>query len=399
VRSSTRSIVLICTGVIAAMSMSRPAWGIPAFARAYGVPCSGCHTAISRRSEFGDVFRKAGYHWPGSGDLALKPTPIEMEGSALARGLFPAVVPLALSVQMSAAYTNDPDAAADFALGRPTLRLLFGASVNDHVSFFGTWSFQGEAPSELYIHIARPILGRPELNARVGMLDPTTTLFRANEALIAPFILSSSGLNGHTVSQGRLGGEINGSVLKRLFWAAGAVQNAGVGSNADTYYHVSYKIGGMDLAGNEPDLDLSEGSIVDDVVITLGHWAYWGRVAGLAGDNIYRIRRFGLDARLGFRGITVWGGVMLGLDRDLTIYVDNESVTWFGEVSYPVFAWLMPMYLYQYQDAASFGREVETHDLGFVLLPLENTRAVARYSYSDDGRRNDVAELQILFGF
>jgi hypothetical protein len=391
----------LLTGVVvmvAAGASPRRAHAIPAFARIYRVPCSTCHTVVTRRSEFGDVFRKAGYHWPGADDGALAPPPIEMKGAALQPGLFPIGVPLAVLATMSAAYTNDPNAETKLVLGKPALRLLLGGNFGRHVAFFGTWSGQGP-PGELYLHVARPIKCRPELNVRVGLLDPTTTLFKANDAIVAPYILSSDGLNGHTISQGRTGGELNGALFHRLFWAAGAVQNGGIGSNIDTYYHASYKLGGMNYEGELPDSELEGDSPWSDLVITAGHWGYWGRVANLAGDDIYRIRRFGLDLKISFRDLAVWGGVMYGLDRDRSTYVDNRSLTWFAEASYAIRSWLVPMYMYQYQDAASFMRERQTHDLGVAMLALENVRILAKLGYSPDGVENESAELKVLVAF
>src|SRR6185295_20010804 len=72
--------------------LGRSAQAIPAFAREYNVSCSTCHTLVTRRNEFGDAFRRAGYHWPGGdqGDQSARAmTPVEMKGQALGTGLLP----------------------------------------------------------------------------------------------------------------------------------------------------------------------------------------------------------------------------------------------------------------------------------------------------------------------
>jgi hypothetical protein len=383
--------------VIVVLSAAEPAQAIPAFARRYGVPCATCHSAITRRNEFGDAFRKAGYRWPGLVDEEAGTAPIEMRGVSTMRTLLPAQVPLAISSAMSAAYTNDAEVEDDVTIGRPTLNLLLGGIFGQHVSVFGTWSGSG-LPDELVLHLARP-WDRPELNVRVGLIEQTTTMFKSNEALLARFLIGSSSLHGHSVSSSRVGGEGNGVLFRRAFWAAGVVQNAGPGTNYDSYYHLSVKLGGMDFLGNEPDLDLLKPSAAQDLSFTVGQWGYWGRVEDSAGAKVARVRRFGFEGKLMFRELSLIGGAMLGFDRDLMTYVDDRSLTWFGEASYPLLSWLIPVYMYQYQDAESFAVETQRHDVGLILLPLENMRVRVKYTYTDDAMKNEEAELQVFMAF
>ena len=391
----------IATAIAALASTGTTADAIPPFARAYQVPCSTCHTAIARRTEFGDAFRKAGYRWPGatvSADNTQRAQPIEMKGTSYERGLLPAQLPVGLAANMSGTYAADSRVDDNLLLGSPSLLFLLGGSLSDNLSFFGTWSGQG-SPNELVLHVARPVSNRPELNVRFGQLEPTTTLFKNNEALIGRYIHNSSALNGHAIGQSRLGVEANGIVLNRIFWAAGGVQNQGAGSHIDGYYHLSYKSGGMDLHATEPDLDLdSEPSAFEDLVVTMGHWGYFGEVQDTSGEALYRIRRIGLDAQVRFRNATVWGGLMLGFDRDVALSTRNRSVTSFAEASYSLTSWLMPMYLYQYQDAASFRKETQRHDVGVIVLPLENLRARLKYSGVIGKPTDRTVELQLVLG-
>jgi hypothetical protein len=376
-----------------------PAHGIPAFGRRYGVPCATCHSAITRRNEFGDAFRKAGYRWPGLIDEEAGTAPIEMRGISAMRTLLPAQTPIALSSAIATAYTNDPEVDDEVTLGRPTLNVLFGGIFGQHVSVFGTWSATAAGlPDELVLHLARP-WDRPELNVRLGLIEQSTTLFKSNEALLARFLIGSSSLHGHAVSRSRVGAEGNGVIARRVFWAAGVVQNAGPGSNYDSYYHLSAKLGGMDFLGNEPDVDLTHPRASQDLSFTIAHWGYWGRVDSSLGEPVFRIRRFGAEGKLLFRDFALIGGAMLGLDRDLMTYEDDRSLTWFAEVSYPLLTWLIPMYLYQYEDAQSFEREVQRHDVGVILLPLENMRVRLKYTYTDDAVKNEEAELQVFMAF
>lgn len=370
------------------------AHAIPAFGRRYGVPCATCHTAIPRRNEFGDAFRKAGYRWPGLVDENAGVPPIEMRGVSAGRTLLPAHVPIAITSTLGAAYTNDPEVDDPVTLGRPALSVLFGASLGEHVSTFGNSSTDGKL-EELVLQFARP-WGRPELNLRLGLIEQSTTMFKSNEALLARFPTGSSALSGHAISKSRMGGELNGVIASRIFWATGVVQNAGAGSHLDLYYHLSTKIGGMDFLGNEPDIDLRDEKVIQDLSLTLAHWGYVGQVETAIGEPVSSIRRYGFETRIMFHDVSLLGGAMVGNDRDLVTYVDDLSLTWFGELSYPIWTWLTPTYMYQYQDAESFLHETQRHDFGLIFLPLENVRVRARVGYTDDDTENEEAELQIF---
>lgn len=379
--------------------LEAPASAIPAFARAYKVPCSTCHTAITRRNEFGDAFRKLGYRWPGPREIDQEARePIVMPGVSAMRALLPAQLPLALTATISGSWSNDRNVPTNPVLGSPALRLVMGNALGDHLAFFGKWDGQGQ-PDELYLHVSRIINDRPELNARIGVLEQTTTLFKDNEALLSTFLITSSGLNGHVVGRGRIGAEANGVVLGRTFWAAGVVQNSGVGSNFDTYYHLSQRIGGRSFLGDPRSVSPDDPCFWDRWSVTLGHWGYFGRVPGPLGENIARVRRFGLDAKISFDKLSLWGGVMVGLDRNLTVYVDAHNVTGFAELSVPITSWLIPMYSYQYQDSATLMRPVQIHDIGVIVLPIENMRVRIKFNVADDNRKDEALDLQVFFAF
>ena len=63
---TVRTAAVLVLTIVLGWGLAPPvAHAIPPFARAYDVPCSTCHNpTITRRSEFGDVIRKQGYHWP-----------------------------------------------------------------------------------------------------------------------------------------------------------------------------------------------------------------------------------------------------------------------------------------------------------------------------------------------
>ena len=66
--TSLMSVILPGTIVI---SMCNPAHAIPAFARTYGMPCSGCHEAWPKLNNFGQVFKDNGYQLMNERDAPI----------------------------------------------------------------------------------------------------------------------------------------------------------------------------------------------------------------------------------------------------------------------------------------------------------------------------------------
>ncbi|MBI4815242.1 MAG: hypothetical protein HY791_03220 [Deltaproteobacteria bacterium] len=372
---------------------------VPVFSRTYSVPCQTCHIAITRRNEFGDVFRKHGYHWPGGMERRAtgKAQPVDLLGVSLLEGGVPGQIPLAISASFSGSYSNDPELTDAIGFGTPSLTLLFAGSLHDHVGFFGTWSGRG-APNELHMDLVR-LFDRPELNLRLGRFEPTTTLFKSNDTLLSRLILGSGALDGFSLSAGRIGVELGGIVFGRAYYSVGLVQESELGGSPSGYYHASVKLGGMDFLGAEPEIDLEDPSFFDDFVVKLGHWGYRGAVRDPDGTDAALIRRFGFDATLSYLDFGLIGGLMLGADGDLALRRNNHSLTWFAEASYSPLSWMILAYLFQYQDAESLTRETIAHDLGAMFLIFENFRLRLKGSVTQDEKSNESAELQAFFAF
>jgi hypothetical protein len=383
----------------------RSAQAIPAFAREYNVSCSTCHTLVTRRNEFGDAFRRAGYHWPGGDDAdrnARAMPPVEMKGQALGTGLLPVRPLVALVTTFSGSYTTDPVTANKTAVGTPSLNLVFGGPLSKHIGFFGAWAGQG-APSELSFTWSRVIKDRPELNFRFGLFEQSTTLFKNNESLLGGYLLGTSSISGYAVSMGRIGGEATGIVRERTAWAAGWVADQGAGAPQDYYYQLSHRFAGTSFTGKEREVDLDSTSFWDDFSLTLSTWGYYGRIRSDSGITTERPLRFGFETQARWRSFTAWGGVMLGKDHfrttPTTAAYDNRSLTWFAEGDWFITPWLALIYVYQYQDANSLRQEVQLHQAGLVGILMENLRVRLKGNYTPDRVKNDTVDLQVLLAF
>jgi len=395
---TNRLLGLIAFATVFALWPTSDAKAIPAFARAYNVPCASCHSAITRRHEFGDVFRKGGFRWPMMAEGASSELEIvELTGIGALDAWLPRTVPISVEGTFAASMSTD-DTTEPVVIGSPSLTLLSGAAFGEHVSLFGRWSTSGPA-AELYLHLAR-LGGLPEVNLRAGYFEQTTTQFRPNENLMGSYLHGTSPISGFIPSAPRGGIEANG-VLRflgsRTFYAGGLVQNADLGSNMDGYFRLEQKIGGISLLGEEPEIDLmADESFWDSVYATVGGWGYFGRVGDLLGTNTHQIRRFALEANLYVHGFTLQGAVMMGFDEELMANRDVTSISWFLEAQYPLLSWLSLVYIYQYQDSNDLERERQQHDAGILALITENVRTRLKFSFSDDGVDNDIVELQFL---
>lgn len=385
----------------------RSAQAIPAFAREYNVPCSTCHTMVTRRNEFGDAFRRAGYHWPGGdgaadqGARAMPPS--EMKGQALGTGLLPVRPLVAVVTTFAASRSNDPTAVNKSNFLTPGLNLVFGGPLSKRIGLFGAWAGQG-APSELAFTWTRPIKNRPELNFRFGLFEQSTTMFKTNESLLGGYLLGTSAVSGHAVSQGRIGFEATGILWDRASWAAGLVTNQAAGAPGDVYLQLSHRFGGMSFTGKEPDVDLESSSFLDDLSVTVSTWGYYGRQRSDSGVLTGRPRRLGFDLQSRWKGLSVWGGLMLGSDRTQPTMTrpetwNNYSLTWFAEGDLFLTPWLALVYVYQYQDATDRNQETQVHQAGLVAIVLENLRLRLKGNYTPDRIKNDSVDLQALLAF
>ncbi len=61
--------------LLALVAVCRPAWGIPAFARKYGLRCSACHEAWPKLNNFGQVFKDNGYQLMNDRDSPIWQNP------------------------------------------------------------------------------------------------------------------------------------------------------------------------------------------------------------------------------------------------------------------------------------------------------------------------------------
>jgi len=150
----------------------------------------------------------------------------------------------------------------------------------------------------------RQALGTP-VNVKIGRFQPKLGLWKTNNKLSVtnnylPYTYTVGPKSQFRTEQTQDAIEINSVLGKRFYGAAGIVNRRGQ-NEKEGYGHASYKIGGADYMGNEPDVDLNkEESILDFLTMTTGAYGYYGEnglynAPSSARNNYFRA---GLDAEI-----------------------------------------------------------------------------------------------------
>ncbi len=145
------------------------------------------------------------------------------------------------------------------------------------------------------------------INLKFGRFQPKLGLWKTNNKLSVtnsylPYSYTVGAESVFRVEQPQDALELNAIIAKRFFLAAGLVNRKGQ-DNKEGYGHLSYKFGGSDYKGNEPEVDLDkEESIFDFLSLTVGTYGYYGKNGpNLAGSNRNIFGRAGIDTELQYK--------------------------------------------------------------------------------------------------
>ena len=407
---------------------------IPAFSRQFKTECSTCHTIYPELNEFGDAFLKNGYVYPGKKGAPAEKAKATEEGGqkenknewAWISGL-PEQIPISFTGSIDLAYNKD--AADQFDLSARSLRLLAGSSYRDVAGFFvsynlyaqgdqrtqgvtsGSPSTSSNNPPNVTPNIDemfafwRHALGTP-INLRVGRLEPKLSLWKSSDRVIqTPSYASTTylvGLSPFRPDSPQDALEANAVIGNRLFLAGGVVNRKGM-NHKDGYGHASFKIGGTDFKGNEPEVDLENDSIWDFLTVTLGTFGYSGRnqqfdsIPGPQND-FYRV---GGEVDVLYKRLHLKGGGTFGRDTNPSFSVtataqDSQAYAVEGEYYLGAPVNLIPLLRYEYQEAG--GARTRRYIPGIAYAPLQNTRLSLRYIYEDaTSRINRTAIASLEF--
>lgn len=411
---------------------AQKAGAIPAFARQYKTECSTCHTIYPQRNEFGDAFKKNGYVMPG------KKAEMAKEENQTASG-WPTGIPETLPLSVMGVYDiiHNKDAEDNLNLKSYELEMFAGGNFQKKISFFAIYVLGGsededgkqvdvDSEVEEAFIMYRQVFGSP-LNIKAGKFMPQLSLWKENNKLIeatpATIDYTVDDLNGESpLTEPQAGIELNAVLIKRLFMAGGfidpkdrdvhvdedgnEVSDKGVRNRKDIFGHISYKIGGTDFLGNEPDVSFTEDSIWDYLTITVGAFGYQGNILDPLDNSINRYTRAGVEADVRYKKFNlmlsgVSGKNNFSSDRDPS---SQKSMAFSAEADYQFLSKAIALVRYDYVRI----KDVSTtqHVIPAVTYaPLQNFRVTLEVDNErekeDEGAKtsNTTGRLSLAYTF
>ncbi len=442
-------IVLLLLAASAFMLVTiENAEAIPAFTRQHKTECSTCHTIYPELNEYGEAFQKnsyvkktvaksgapvAGGEVSGEGDSeqsAKLNSPAATGGEktkgeeqkaksneALLLAGIPDLIPVSFRATQNIVFNNDAADNHKFDFATRTFVLNAGGSFRDMFGFYGSYILDTHAEEEAHVDKLhelflqwRNAFGTP-LNVKFGRFEPRLNLWKANNkittsSLLAPLSYGVAGTYPYrftqTSSQDAL--EANAILWKRLFVAGGIVDRDGQ-DRKEGYGHVSLKIGGSDLHGNEPEMDLDNESIFDYLTVTFGGFGYVGRntqndTASAVKNRFYRA---GGDMDLQYKRLRIKVSGVHGWDEnpDYSDFAPTErnSVVIGSEAEYYLGSPVNAAALFRYEYLDDGHGITRSYVPAIVYTPLQNVKLSLEYRHEDAETIKRIALMGVTFCF
>jgi hypothetical protein len=293
--------------------------------------------------------------------------------------------------------------------------LLAGGNFRNKVGFFVNYNLYSEgevsknnntsvnAPNnnsdlkEMFVQW-RNALDTP-INVKIGRMQPKLGLWKTSNKLTVtnkylPYAYVVGPFSEFSIDQPQDAIELNSILGKRFFVAGGIVNHKGQ-NQKDGYGHISYKFGGADYLGNEPNVDLDkEEQILDFLVVTTGGYGYWGQNGTFNNSQARNtFSRYGLDTEVLYKIFRL--RMLGGFGQDGNIYdsipstppwvtVISKAATFEGEVTLLTNLIAAGRFEFLQQKSASpafqdpiLRRYVAT--VGYA--PIENFKLTAEFKY------------------
>jgi hypothetical protein len=257
----------------------------------------------------------------------------------------------------------------------------------------------------------RNLLGTP-VNLKAGRMQPKLGLWKTNNKLsvtnnYVPYSYTVGQQSEFRIEQPQDALELNSILGKRFFVAAGIVNRKGQ-NEKDGYGHVSYKFGGADYLGNEPEVDLDkEEEILDFLTLTAGAYGYYGKNGETNSNNPKNTYfRAGLDTELLYKIYRLRMLANIGEDDNVSLNINpwtkviSNAATFEGEVTLLVnlIAAARFEYLQQESSGVSFKNAYTRRYIATLgYTPLENFKLSAEFKYEIGS--NSVVENNVLLPY
>jgi hypothetical protein len=406
------SIVVVLSAILL-ISGPRCVQAIPAFSRQYKTECTTCHTLFAQRNEFGEAFRKNGYVWPGDKPQEAKQVPAQTEGERkLNEALLLAGLPTVLPVSLQATFSINYDRKAEdrFNFKNYEVELFAAGTLRDTIGFFmneviASSDAPGQTSLEEAFVIWRHALDTP-INIKGGKLRPDVSLWKSNNWLIESKPATVENINGFALMDPQSGIELNAVLGPRFFAAAGMVDRTigttsgitPVDQTAKEYYgHISYKIGGTDYRGKEPEVDFAKESIWDFLSVSLGAFGYNGKTLDDTDNSTHTFYRTGLEAGVLYKKLSL----MLGWVQGQNKYTNDQtkrSTADSAEIDYLFTSKLIC--LIRYDVVAVDGEATVRHIIPAVVYsPVQSSKLVLSVDQEKAAANNTTGMLRAQIAF
>lgn len=434
--------LIVVLGVAAVLLSAGKAQAIPAFARLYKTECNTCHTIFPDRKPFGDAFRKNSYVWPGKlPEQMQEEVQYTPRKSAAFQGMSSAVqkkpkvnnwltaipdqVPISLWVNHDITFNkNAKRVTTDAVTGQSATvpATQFDLDGGTELEMFTAGSFRGKAGwwaeynfapdhdiGEVYIQL-RHLIGSP-INLKVGKFKPKLSLWKSNDSATIssygyndmvvgnnPNITGPAGNqlatgNPFTIDTEKGGAELNTLIGKHIFLASGAMTPLEKNRNGVDYYgHLSVRFGGVDFAGNDPEVSLTSESVWENLALTFGSFVYVGSSLNEKLDpttnsflkfknDFYRV---GLEAEMLYKNLRFRLNGIHGEDKNPQgpdgLGAFEKSLFLMAQGQYIFMQNLLVAARFEYQD---IDHEGVTHRYipSIVYAPWQNVRVAMEYDH------------------
>lgn len=411
-----------------------PAESVPAFARKYKTSCMTCHVATPKLNAFGEAFRLNGNQMPED-DLELsKDEEVKLGAEGWKRvwpggvwpGSMPGIPPVAAWGETEFKYERRLEATRQFK--RPSVYLFLAGTMHEDISIYTDLHLVVRGTlgnlARLYVQFSNLLsnwrLPRYLLNVKVGQFIPEAVPFPAHRALtLTSYAPNTYGpAEGNSLSSGHRGAtrfvlernhagiEVRGVVKSRMRYALGLINGNATGAEdneaKDGYFRMAYKFGGMGFDGSGGGTDAMNTMSFEDNAFTLGSFGYLGAMKNPEsfGPKDLKIRRIGGDASLTYRRMNLFGVYMFGRDRSIlgNTIRDLNFASWFVELDYGFYPWLIGIARYDAADAEHAPR-VGRMVTNLTILARPNIKILMESVVNPDGVILDELMTRLEFAF
>jgi len=267
------------------------------------------------------------------------------------------------------------------------------------------------------------------VNVKIGRFQPKLGLWKTNNKLSTtynylPYNYTIAGSPSvFRIDQSQDAIELNSILGKRFFVAAGVVNHKGQDAK-DGYGHASYKFGGADYLGNEPNVDLeADEKILDFLTLTTGAYGYYGQNGAYQYENYpspsNRFYRTGVDAEVLYKIFRMRMLAGYGQDDNAILVnkptpytkVISKAATVEGELTLLVN--LIAAARFEYLQEVSSDKPYTTPSLLFnkdvyirryigtlSYAPIQNLKLATEFQYeTDQSSTNRIGTLSATFSF